>query len=76
MSVYKYDQSVYFDGNTFTQEVTTANWIPDATLGIWTLYDLNGNELIGAVSILNAQTVQLSVSPVLPEGNYQLVGIA
>jgi hypothetical protein len=76
MPYYKYNLPVYFDGFSTTVTVDTSEQMPDARLALWSLYDLNSNEIQGAVSIENAQTLLLTVSPAPPEGNYQLVGIA
>lgn len=76
MPIYKYDLPVYFDGFVTGVSVNVSAEMPDARVAIWTLYDLNGSEIQGAISIEDAETVTLTVSPAPPEGNYQLVGIA
>lgn len=74
--VYRYDLPVNFDGFQTTQDIDVSNFMPDARLALWVLYDTTFTEIAGAVSIIDAQTVRLTVSPAPIEGNYQLLGLA
>lgn len=74
--VYKYNLPVNFDGFQTTQDVDVSAEMADARLGLWTLYDINFTEIEGAVQIIDAGTVRLTVDPALPQGDYQLVGLA
>jgi len=77
MPAHKYDQPVQFDGIATQIDVDVSQYIPDARVAIWTLYDTNGEELIGYVSIIDAFTVRVdSGATILPAGNYPLLGVA
>lgn len=76
MATYKFNEPVNFDGFQTTQDVDVSASMPDARLAIWTIYDLSNVEIEGALSIVDAQTIRITVDPALPAGNYQLVGLA
>lgn len=75
MSDYKYALPVAFSGFETTIDVDVSFYIADATLGLWVLYDTDGQEIVGVAAPLNAATVRLTIEPALPEGEYKLVGL-
>lgn len=76
MANYKFDEEINFDGFQVTQDVDVSAVMPDARVGIWTLYDLSNVEISGAIALIDAATVRLTVDPALPAGNYRLIGLS
>ena len=75
MPVYKYGLPVLFDGFTTQVTVDVSVYIQDARLGIWSLYDIDGTVIVGAVAPITATQVHVTLQPAPPAGSYRLVGI-
>lgn len=74
--VYKYGKNITFDGIETVKVVDVSAEMLDARDGLWTLYDIGGEPIEGAVQPSSMTEVTLTVSPAPIAGTYRLVGLA
>jgi hypothetical protein len=74
----KYVGDIFFNGDVTSVQVNVSEDIDDAQEAIWMVYDESNNydQVVGAVQILSETTVQITIDPAPPAGNFRLVGIS
>lgn len=74
----KYVGDIVFDGVVTFVDVTTSVYIRDARAAIWSVYDESDgySPVVGAVSVIDAETVRVTISPAPAAGSFRLVGIS